>query len=379
MKLQTLFGAMIATSCLAGFNVMAQDSRTITFTNFGTSGKTVELEPGSTVQWQSNGDIEVRCKAPCSELSSGGAGGSAPPTSVVLSASPASPASISHRAAYSLTWNSAGADVCIGAESTLGGVATSIANWTNQIFPATRSTPLSLILDGPAVGTATPNSYAFRLRCYGTGGSLLSNQVTVDVAAQTGGGGGTPGADYCGELYGANPPSSTPFNLTRVEAGYNDIWPGVNPGQSAPLVVLPGGAAGGIMSPSTGRYLAIRFVMPQTEVQADQQMRITTQLPQAQGVSAGAISMTFSPCPGDFRPRTTNSDPDPYLRPQCGTFGTGFALNASSNSGLSGCPAPVGKTMYLNIAIYDMFKPSLGSPTCFSSGDSTCGLSVVTQ
>jgi hypothetical protein len=288
---------------------------------------------------------------------------------VVLTSSPASPAAISHRGAYSLTWTSEGADVCVGAEATLGGVATTVNNWTGAHLEPNPSAPLSLFLDGPATQQDPDNEYAFRLRCYGTGGSLLSNQVSVAVDGQSGGG---SAADYCLELYGATPPSDRPFNLTRQEMGYDEIWSGVIPGQPAGRRTLPGE----VMSPSTDKYLAIRFVMP--EGGTDPDMSMSTQLPQVGGVESGAISLSISPCPGDFRPRTTNSDPDPYKRPQCGAFGVGFSLRASSSVSTSGCPAPANKVMYLNIAVYDMFGSSLGSPSCVNSA-STCGLSVVTQ
>jgi hypothetical protein len=189
--------------------------------------------------------------------------------------------------------------------------------------------------------------------------------------------GGPMDDDLCREVYGVAPtdPSFRAFGFERHEVEFETIWD-ASPGESAPSRGVPGI----YLDPAEGRYLAIPIVMDDDSGGARSQVRMSWVETQPTGhpslnVPTGAVSITVSPCPGDFRPPGGLFDADPYLRPSC-RRGPGISGNMEITTvdGLSGCRIPRGRRVYLNIAAYDMFSGPPTESRCV--GASTCGVSL---
>jgi hypothetical protein len=190
-----------------------------------------------------------------------------------------------------------------------------------------------------------------------------------------------PSGDHCSEYYSAGLPTAAGFDAygwARIELSFLDAF-GVKPGEAMPAQEfrwLPGQQ----VPAAFNNYLAIPFVMTETSGPDSQfQLRwIATQLP---GASTGAVSVSISPCAGDFRAPTTlqGNASDLYLGGLCrSTFNTAGQLVIDSGNPESGCYAPPGKQMFINIAAANMFE---GAPPTTSScvgldPPSNCGVSM---
>ncbi len=363
-KSSILVGAAAASLLLAGSAHAQLASPKIVITNTNPLAE-IGLEVGSSVEFAANGDLQVRCRTAagvCDLRNLGSGGGTNPPTNLTLTPSSTS---ITAGAPFNLTWSSSNAEACFGS----GPTNPAVSGWTNQPLTTSRGSPgLSL--------TLAEGSYNFQMRCYNATGSAIVNASAVTV------GPGTPpvGDGYCTEYYnGTTRPVPTDVRFTahnfqQVLRSFGDIW-GVQPGiGSGPQVAVPGN----FLNPSTSRYLAIPFTLSG----AANQVTFTWIDVQGSGIPTGQVAVTISPCPGDFRPRVFPSPPsDVYLSQNCRFDQTGISGNlvaATPTSGLSGCLAPTGKQMYLNIATYNMFTTTTPT-TSTCGGNSTCGVNMQVQ
>lgn len=367
MNFPRLTSTLAATALLLGGPlVLAQTSPKLTISNAGTSGTVIELDPASKVEINAAGDLTVTCKlntsgaCPNVGAGAGGSTGTNPPTATLT----ASATAVEIGQPFTLTWNSTNADACYSSAP-----ATGATGWTgvvrNKSGSLSAGTSLTL-----SVGTHT-----FSIRCYNSTGSVTASSAPVTVTAAT-----TPQPTaYCSEYYDGTPamptsPNFTAFNFTKVEVPYVEAF-GVPPGSgtvpSSNKIPLPAD----LLNPVTQRYLAIPFTMTDDSGTANSQMIFDWIEGGVWGTTTGAITVTVSPCAGDFRKPTNGSDPDIYLRPQCRTTAplTFFSgLSIASVTSLSGCLAPKDKLMYINMATYDMYgatQPT--SSTCTNSA--TCG------
>ena len=316
----------------------------------------IGLETGSNVEFAANGDLQIRCRKDGVNCVTANIGGGPPvgnaPTNVALT--PSSTAIIAN-APFNLQWGSTNAEACFGV-----GPA-GVNGWSSQVLTASRGAPgLSLSL--------AQGSYAFQMRCFNASGSTTVTAPTVEVAA-----GNPVGSDYCSEFYASGLPTGSAFNghgFTRVDVSFGTIW-GTTPGSSAGIT---SGVPGNYMNPSQGRYMAIPFTMA-TDTGVGTQMALTWAEAQSVGISTGAVTVTISPCPGDFRP-IVNGSPDPYLSFVCRSEASvGASLTASSSPGTSQCRAPKDKQMYINIATYNMLVPAPPTTTT-CSGNTSCGVAM---
>jgi hypothetical protein len=319
----------------------------------------IGLETGSNVEFAANGDLQIRCRKTgdscvTANIGGGGSTGTNPPTNVSLTPSATT---LTAGNAFNLQWSSTNAEACFGLSTP------SVSGWSNQVLATNRGSP------GQALSLTTPGSYTFQLRCFNAGGSNTATAPTVTVNPGGGGGGG----DYCSEYYASGMPTGSAFNghgFTRVDVPFFNVW-GAQPGFSAGITA---GVPGNFVNPSTARYMAIPFTLL-SDSGTGTQVNLSWVEAQQVGISTGAVTVTISPCPGDFRPPATGSS-DIYLSFQCRAAASiGAALSATSVIGQSGCRAPKDKQMYINIATYDMFvtNPPTQS-TC--SGSSTCGVAM---
>jgi len=189
--------------------------------------------------------------------------------------------------------------------------------------------------------------------------------------------------NYCADFYGnhlstLNQDSNfTAHGFNRVEKSWEEVF-GVPLGFGASSIAIPG-----THMPETQRqYLTIPFTMTGDQLGNDvTSARFSYVELQGQISRTHPITLTISPCPGDFRAPTQtnigNAPADPYLGLNC-RFEYSISGNGSASSiGLSGCPAPKGKRMYLNVAAYDMFGSDADQPS--GPCDGPCGVSVLLQ
>ncbi len=361
LTVATLAGLLLGSPAFAQ---LASPKITITNTN---PVAEIRLETGSTVEFAANGDLQVRCHqtaGSCTTQNLGSPGGGTnPPTNLSLTPSVTT---LTAGSAFNLTWSSSNAEACFGA----GPTSPSVNGWTGQPLPTSRGAPgLPLTL---AQGT-----YNFQMRCFNATGSA---SVTASTVTVTEGGGGTPGDGYCSEYYNGTTrpvPTTASFNahgFSQVIATFFSIW-GVQPGiGGGPQVAVPGN----FLNPSNGRYLAIPF----TFTGAANQVTFNWIDSQGGGIPTGAVSVTISPCPGDFRPAVFPTPAnDAYLSLACRGQSSGISggLSAATpTSGLGGCVAPTGQQMYLNIATYNMYTTTTPT-TSTCGGNTTCGVNMAVQ
>jgi hypothetical protein len=316
----------------------------------------IPLTQSSTVEIDASGDLRIQCRTVngvCPGLSQTGPIDPNGPTGLALAPSTTN---LFVNGAFSLAWASG-----TGTESCYGAGPAGISNWTGQSLATSGTRNLSL----------PEGSHIFQLRCFNSAGSATISSAVVTVAPNPGPG---PAEPYCQEHYGAGLPTSpnfTAFGFQRVDVAFEEIW-GVAPGQTSLRRALPGN----FLRPSAGRYLAIPFTMTASEGSGTQFTFGAIEASSLEGVATGSVSASISPCPGDFRPRASSTDI--YLSHQCrNSFQNAlqFNLTVTSITGQSGCLAPPGKVMYLNLATYDMWGPT--APTSTTCGtNETCGVSM---
>ena len=351
---------------LAGAAQAQVASPKVTITNTATPIE-IPLDATSSVDIKANGDIDIKCRLANGACPSVG-GGSNPgtgPASVTLTPSATS---LAANTAFSLNWtSSAGTEACYGAGPT------GMSGWTGVALGANGTRSVTL---------ANVGSYVFQVRCFNSSGSTTVSSATVTVTEPTTNPPPT-GSNYCSEFYDGSTravptvPNFTAFGFIKSEKTLGELW-GIVPGQASTTRV---GMPGVHLDPSAGRYLAIPFVMTEDAGSMSQFTLDWIEANNTVGIPSGAITVTVSPCPGDFRPPTgfTNTS-DPYLGYQCRKNSALVSSNITITSSptLSGCPAPKGKLMYVNIATYNMYGTSAPTTTT-CSGFSTCGTSMIVQ
>lgn len=272
-----------------------------------------------------------------------------PPPVVSLDASPLS---VVAGTQVLLSWSSVGAQTC-------GAFASpQVAGWAGGVAPAgTRSVTL------PLAGA----SHTFFLTCVNDVGSttVQAGPVITTPSPQQ-----PPVSceDYVASVHGGMPPSDpafVAFGFAEARAPFETVF-GVAPGGASGPGPRPVPAPQ--LNPSQGRYLAIPFALSQP----DQSMRLQW-TGSAAPYASGPVSITISPCPGDFRARALGT-PDPYLHPMCGTAFPVFAGELSIRPGGVGCPAAPGQPLYINIATHAMTTPDGGVFTCQDAP--TCGVGM---
>jgi hypothetical protein len=330
-----------------------------------------EIPITGTVNVQADGDIRVECRldeqdrCPSIGSGSGGSSGSNPPT--ITSFTP-SATTITEGGSFSLSWQSNG-EVCYALEPE------AITNWTSQTNPRGRAYPPS----GSQSLSLGEGEYVFGLRCYTAGGSTTTTTATVTVEK---GDETPPPGNYCDEYYSGTRtkptvPAFTAFNFTKVEESFVNMF-GILPGDVMPssdMRWVPGNK----ISQAANHYLTIPFVMREDSTTSPlSQFQLRWFLTQIPGAVSGAVSVTISPCPGDFRPSAFPTDPnDLYTSNLCrATFNTQGALTVDSTSQTNGCFAPKDKQMYINVAPSNMFGGVAPTTTSCPSGQTQCGVSM---
>lgn len=354
---------LIASAITVGVAGAQVTSPKIIVSNAGTE---IPLLATSVVQVLSNGDLSVQCRLnaqnQCPGLGSGSGGstGATPPTLTLTPSAATSVVGGSNN--VTLGWSSNG-DACYA----IG--PTSVSNWNGRVLGPTGSQPLSI---------TTAGDYTFALRCYSPGGSREVSTATITVTAPV----APVLGDYCGEYYsptGAFPvPTSPNFNAfgnERVEDTFFNIF-GVEPGNTTNRPTVPGLFLDPVMKDGRARYMSISFEMLAGKHPG---LSLSWGQTQAANTPTGAVIVTISPCPGDFRP-PDDSSPDRYLHQNCrfSTINNTGALAigvAGSGTHANGCVVPADKRLYINIANSFMYGTS--APTQSTCGTSAhCGVAI---
>lgn len=179
--------------------------------------------------------------------------------------------------------------------------------------------------------------------------------------------------DYC-EAVADESPQGRAHGFSGLIRTWQQAF-GVEPHQTSQVAGLPAAQWQGftLLHPTKERYLAVEFTF------SDPAHRFQVQWTdvQAIGIAPGNVTVTISPCPGDFRPRKAGSS-DPYLSLRCRAEFGDFGIIRASASGLGACPTPAGQPHYLNIATHDMYGSTPGPVTC-PPGVVACGRAFQSQ
>jgi hypothetical protein len=363
------------TAALLSAGAAAQ--QTLTFDNTSPA-ITVQLQNGQNMTIQTNGNVTARCVTQasgtgttCVGLPTGGGGGGNPPTASIAASNFSQAPDVNNQypagTSFTITPTVANAEVC------LRQTAPSNTGWTGAItsFGAGQ---FSL----PTAST----SYGFTLKCFGEGGFVVSN--TISLATNAGGGGG--GGDQCP----SPPPGATP------PSGYTLQTP---PTRFSDLPTLAGGNCSDF--PNTGatlcrvsmlnnRYMSMKFTMPTGVTSGN----IIWEELQSGAAPADLHKIYFSitQCPGDFRIPTsaTGTVSDPTHAWFCrnyhalpgsgiGPFRTGISFNGTGQAGNFACGLTAGNTYYFNFVMADpsdgTIGPSEGGAAC-TAANGVCGVQL---
>ncbi|MFA5683143.1 MAG: hypothetical protein WCZ65_08975 [Lysobacteraceae bacterium] len=289
---------------------------------------------------------------------SGGSCAASPPTGVMLSVTPTS---ITQGGAVTVNWSSSNAQSCFAV-----GPA-GVTGWTGSGLAPSGARAVTLSQAG---------TYTFQMYCFNSAG--VSNTVSSAAVTVSPSGGGD---GYCAEYYnGSTRPVPTDVRFTahgftRVQASFETVWGGI-PGTTSGINA---NVPGNFLTPYTSRYLAIPITLID-EIGSGSQINFSwVETLGIGGIQTGPVVVTISPCAGDFRPPQVGTT-DPYLGFQCRVSSLTISGNMSITSvvGLSGCPAPKNKQIYMNIAPASMYDTTAPTTSTCPPGAAACGVRMRT-
>lgn len=348
------------------------DSPKIIVSNGLGTGNPVELPlastgPEATLQFLSNGDLQVNCRLDDGKCPNIGTGGGGTGAALTFGRTPTTATINSGVGNLNLNWSSPDSDACFA----IG--PTGVAQWNDNALPRTGNRTLT--------AQVTQNTTMdFGIRCFTAEGGVSEASTSVEVlAGSTGDGPG--GEPFCQEYYpsGSPDPAFTAYGmLNKVERSWSEVF-GSQPGQVS--TAGDGGRVGvpGFFLPtSTGNYLALPFVITSATDPIMRSMKVVwAEASGNDGIQTGPVVVTVSPCAGDFRTRSGFANPnDTYVSGVCGGSGTqssGITISAIG-SGISGCQVPVGKLMYLNITTYGINSTTQPTSNSCGTGGAQCGV-----
>lgn len=362
---------------LGGIAMTAQAQQTKLYLDVTPPGgpaqvREIPLKPGANVDVRADGHIAAACaldaQGNCPNLGSGGgtppAIASFPDISVMQGAN-----------TPTLKWVTTG-EACYGVSPT------NLSSWHTGLAG---TNTVGLPLNALAVGT-----YDFKIRCYSPGGhttdvatwvpGLPTDSIARVVVQQE-----APPLEFCNEylvdLQANNPAEYAKYASYRAEnrgftrsTAYTTFIQKTGKtlgADTGSIPVLPGQL-------DDTQYMALAFVMPAAGTGGNTgRFGMTATL-----VLGGALEhetiLAISPCPGDFRPRATASS-ETYLRPVCRTpYTSGTASIQGNVTGSTECSTPAGKTMYLNIALRNLYlDPGVTPPADHCPTGAQCGVGVL--
>ena len=239
-----------------------------------------------------------------------------------------------------LTW-STNAEVCRGiSPPTLPG-------WVGPLVPNNTV--------GMTLNTLPPGVFDFTMRCYSAAGHVDAvAQVTVQAAP-------SPAVSCANYLDSLSPADRNQFNayqadqrgMAKVESTFVERT-GNMLGLSSGYI-MPG--LPGILGDN--QYLALSFTMPAAGTSPNTGKFILNFTPPPGSLVEHAAIMAISPCPGDFRPRDTSAGAETYKKAVCrSTYSMASQIRgAVPGVDASRCLIPANTTMYLNIALRNMYTP----------------------
>ena len=343
--------ALASLLALTALGLSAAQAAELRFTNAPTV-PAVELAEGSTLNVTGVGDVEVQCaESDCGlTLQSGG---DAP---AVNFTAPANGVEVASGASVSLAWSQQRAAVCLGTSTPV------VSGWNNRmLLPSETAASVNMPSSAQAI------TYTLNLQCFNSdGGNLPVASRTINVAATTGGGGGGGNPVGCD---GISDPLFQPSGWNQTVRTWAQAYPGCTFPTCNQNTILSN------LGPN--KYTSIRV---DNAVAGTFYEFYVGEL--QSGAAPGAVMITVSNCPGDFRrgTMTGDSNTDPSLSPGCRpTGGNGTIPYRAMNNPVyssSQCRVDASRPIYYNLIAANLDDGlSEGENTC-SGGVTNCGVYI---
>ncbi|MBX3184960.1 MAG: hypothetical protein KF915_20225 [Polyangiaceae bacterium] len=260
-----------------------------------------------------------------------------------------------------LHWTATNAQSCFGIAAPSG-----VTGWT-QAWPSVTTASDGFLVGALPRHATEASHYDFTLRCYGEQDAIdgepvvayrdKTHRVTLLPGEEPGG--WTTCEGYIASL---SPSERAHFDAYRAEPrGFTAVTTSFTAHTGDVLGVHMGvmGTRGVPLIPGKlddHEYAAMTFSLPEGDPSNTGKFSLVTQRVTAHvPAREHELLLAISPCPGDFRPRDPDAE-DPYLHGSCRSQYTSTPNVRGSISLPDWCPIPPGQTMYLNIALRDLYR-----------------------
>ena len=298
----------------------------------------IPLAGGTTVSFDSNGNLNAECalsNGVCTALSGGG-------TAPTLSFTRTNSGNITAGQSIQLNWTATGAVACSGTNTGPGST-----NW-----PGVKAVTGSAV----SVPINTQGSYVFSLQCFSSTGANSTQTIAVTVEE----------SQVVQNCNLPSHPAIQPAGFTRIDQTWEQAFKAPNAATTSftypdalsflvPILV------------EKGQYKAISFVPAANETVQLQwfQAQVNGLIGYSFSRPAQGIMISISPCAGDFR--NIGEGSDPAADSKCRWFAD--QLNQqfySSVPGVNACQVTAGVVHYINVIAAD---PAGG----ITQGEDSCG------
>lgn len=341
------------------------------FINNGTqTNKEIPLATGSTVAFDTNGNLRVDCELTngvCLPLASGGTPPPAGAPTIGTFARNDGDTNLEAGESIRVTWASTGAAACAGTVTAKPASAT--VTWAGVKNVSSSG-------NGESIALPVAGNYEFSLQCFNAAGGSQLKTIAVTAAAVT-----TPpppaGCDLPADPL-IQPTGWKRTNKTWVAAfsSYDGIPAAVYPtsvGFPVPLGAEKGGYTVIPFTPTANMSVALFW----ETVQANSIEGYSKPRP------AHDMFISISPCAGDVRAPAPENAPDPWLQPGCRKFAGTATMFYTTLSGYANnnavCRLEAGRTYYINVMAADPSDGlTLGEHTCqnLANGNTAVGCDV---
>ncbi len=357
------FGARLlglsVTALLASGAAHAQQK--ITVSNGSQTNKEIPLATGSSVAFDTDGNLTVECaltEGVCTPLAGNGAGGAPGAPTIGSFARNDGDSDVRAGEFVRFTWASSNALACAAISQTAPSGATvtwgGVRNLSNET--------------GENVTVTLPGDYTFALQCFNSAGSSTVSTISVNVGE----------SQIISNCNLPADPLIQPPGWTREDVAWGTFWssPDGDPVASFPnSVSFPTP-----INAKKGGYTVVSFVSPaNTDVTMFWDHSQGRPQDGFVGRPAKSMAISFSPCPGDVRPVTNGIDR--FAKSACRRQSASGSLTWSSNPAFLNSPAvcylEAGTTYYMTVIAADVTDGlQQGEDTCenVSVSATECGV-----
>lgn len=310
----------------------------------------IPLATGSSVNFDSNGNVEIQCALEGGKCAALSAGQITPPLLNFTRTGTGNPMA---GQSLSFNWSTTNAVAC----------------YATQTGPASTSWPGVRQVTGSAVSVPvnSPGNYVFSLQCFTDGGGQISDSIAVTVEE----------SQVVTNCNLPSHPAIQPSGFTRIDQTWEQAFKAPN---SATSFTYPNAAS--ILVPilvEKGQYKAISFTPAANETvqlqwfqaQANFNIGYTTARP------AAGVMVSISPCPGDFRNIGDGTDPAASFRCRWFADQLNQQFYTTDTSIAGACQVTPGVVHYINVIAADPnggITP--GEDSCGQPGFTGCDITV---